>query len=778
MKKETSQNGDGEFGIAISPPVASREQLTMLLDLQSRVWPMGLTRFTPFKRARDPESVRYRAICWHAYTQTLIVLRANPLVTPDGVGEWVHWSLQTDADALNDIQITSDNLTPLELRRPLQNLRPSSVTGMVKREKMLRAVLYVAPYEGAKQHEWVFNDAYFYDDEVRIATLNRVCTQLGKARGFQTQLREYVHKFVMFGGIPNALARLTFRRGGPGEKRVGKNRLRPGRRTSIERRDAAREAATGIRARRARQLPLRRQDEPKILDSLRRIYGMARKSIIDAYRDCLRVHYRKWPLHLVPTERMFRVCAKRLIKEHDVENLRLRHTLSAQHNTARSGTASDLTQGVIDIVDVDGFRAKVGIAAAVNEKIESVHVVVLFAVSRLSGAVLGWELRIDQEKGEAFRRCIASVFMSKKRRAHELGLSSAKGLLHGNIDGVFVDNGAGASKETIASAVDEMGLLHTIAPPARGDFKGVGEGLNSIMVRLLLVLRSAYTRETDHVAKAHARQAAIAKPVPLLVFERLLLQAIAYYNRYTNKRRLRTAEMRKRRVKITPEALHRWTQRQRFGDARKILPEWQVYDRFVTWKPRVCRDGKVVFMDRRFSAPELKTFFNEHRKARRPGSCSVEVKRLNGPANILKWRTPDGTIVDLEMIPEDQWNTGDVVTWMEVELQNMDDSPQSGTQSQKLKRRANAHRLTVAEDESVSKTEGNRALLGGLQGSSVAEAKDNARKQREKADRQREAQAYGLTSYESAPPALETPVIPLPAESSAEEEDFYRSLGL
>lgn len=59
----------------------------------------------------------------------------------------------------------------------------------------------------------------------------------------------------------------------------------------------------------------------------------------------------------------------------------------------------------------------------------------------------------------------------------------------------------------------------------------------------------------------------------------------------------------------------------------------------------------------------------------------------------------------------------------------------------------------------------------------MAVAKANARKQRDEADQQREAQAYGLTSDDSAPPAPEVPVS-LPFTESSEEEELFRSLGL
>jgi hypothetical protein len=134
------------------------------------------------------------------------------------------------------------------------------------------------------------------------------------------------------------------------------------------------------------------------------------------------------------------------------------------YTDARVGQASHLTQGIIEIADVDGFVAKIGVAARIGARIESIHMTVMFAVARLSGAIVGYELAIKGENAEAFRRCIASCFLPKDDRARELGLTSTEGLLRDNIDAIFVDNGAGASERVIVSACDEMGLLRCYRP--------------------------------------------------------------------------------------------------------------------------------------------------------------------------------------------------------------------------------------------------------------------------------------------------------------------------
>ncbi|HDR9871301.1 TPA: hypothetical protein QDE31_16200 [Burkholderia cenocepacia] len=122
----------------------------------------------------------------------------------------------------------------------------------------------------------------------------------------------------------------------------------------------------------------------------------------------------------------------------------------------------------LEVVDVDGFVAKIPIAALIHKKVESIFVAIVFAVSRHTGAVVGYEIVMRGENSEAFRRCIASIFVPKKARATELGLTDVRGRLHGCIDAIFVDNGAGAAADVIETARKEMDLIPVFRPPPRG----------------------------------------------------------------------------------------------------------------------------------------------------------------------------------------------------------------------------------------------------------------------------------------------------------------------
>jgi hypothetical protein len=762
------------FSDFIKPHVPNPELLAQLLEFQSATWPHQLGRFTPFKRERDGDNVIYRSVAWNPYNKSLHVLRVTS-GTPKDVGTWETWHESADDKPFDDIYLVDDTVMPIEMKGPPDKLRPSAVKGMDKRMRILQAFAYLDPVGKGNPSDFIFNDLVAVSDSARSEALKRVVTALGQPHGFQTAVRKLFHKFVHNGGHPNALLRHTFRQGHPGMSRVGKNRRKPGPKSASEVRIESRNKAIGKDCQ-SRRHPVRPSDEIKFIRTLDQHWARLRCTMREAYDRMVLVDYPKWPKRLIPSLRSFRHHAtERLIPDLDLKRLRNGKRLSAQYTDARAGQASHLTQGIIEILDVDGFVAKIGVAARIGGKIESVHVTVMFAVSRLSGAILGYELAIRGENAEAFRRCIASVFLSKAERAQELGLTSTEGLLHGNIDAIFVDNGAGASEPVIVAACDEMGLMRMLPPPGRGDLKGVGEGVNSLMILMMLGEDSAYTRRTDHLSKDMRRRKAKDAPIPLDQFERLLLKAIQHYNLFTNKKRLRSSKMRKDGIGLTPAAIFDYTQEQRRGDARRKLTPREVFERFIPWQTRICQRGLVNFMSMRYSSDELVQHFNEH--ARQPGKRAplpVRVKRLDGYPLILLWQKSDGTTAVLNIVEEDARSIGSV-TWKGLEFLNADDS----WREERLRpvRRASRNRVTAKVHASAVRAESIRAgnEMGGLEGITAksaranAEAKQNARRGAAQAD------AYGIATAGVDVPRSEP--VRRTEPSPAVESSYLRRLG-
>ncbi|MFL9888234.1 hypothetical protein PQR66_34785 [Paraburkholderia agricolaris] len=732
------------FSDFIKPPVPDQQLLAQLLEFQSATWPWGLGRFTPFKRERDGDYVIYRSVAWNPYDRVLHVLRVDS-GTPKGAGLWERWCEDADDRPLDDIYLVDDTVMPREMKEPRHKLKPSSLKGLDKRTRILQSFAYLDPVGKGNPADFVFNDLVVASDSARSAALNRVVAALGQQRGFQSAVRRLFHKFVHNGGHANALAAFSFRQGNKGMSRVGINRRKTGPKSTSEVRIESRNKAIGI-AVLGRRHPVRSCDEVKFIRALEQHWARGRDSLRETYDLMILNDYKKWPKRLIPSIGAFRYHAKRLIRDFDLKRIRNGARLSEQYNDARVGQASHLTQGVIEILDVDGFVAKIGVAARIGARIESVHMTVMFAVSRLSGAILGYELAIRGENAEAFRRCIASVFLPKHERAEELGLSSTDGLLAGNIDAIFVDNGAGASEQVIVAACDEMGLMRMLPPPGRGDLKGVGEGVNSLMILMMLGEDGGYTRKTDHLSKDMRRLKARDKPIPLDQFERLLLQAIQHYNLFTNKRRLRTYAMRKAGVGLNPASIFRYTQAQRRGDAARKLTPREVFERFIPWQSRTCQRGLVNFMSMRYTSEELVDFFNEH--ARQPGKrvpLPVRVKRLDGHPHILLWQKPNGETAVLNIVDEDARSIGSV-TWKGLEFLNADDEWREETL--KPGRRTSRSRVTVKVHSQVARADNIRAAneMGGLEGDNVKSARANAETKRNASRGAAQADAYGITN--------------------------------
>lgn len=757
-------------------PVVDANFRSRLIALQSATWPCNLKRFRPFKRLRDSDSIIYRPVCWDPNADTLHVLKIAGRHTPRGAGCWEQWKRGATDRPLDDIYLVDESLIPLPLTEQLEKLPRSCVVGFERRMSLLRAFAFVDPAGNGNPQDFLFNDFIFISASTRVESAKRVCSALGQPRGYQTYLRELLHKYAYNGGHWNALMRLSFQQGGKGKSRVGKYKTKPGPLSVEEAYQHARGKALGEAPLAERRYPVRPCDEVKFVRALTKHWALGRLSLADTYRAMVSEEYPKWPIRLIPTVGMFMYHKTRLIAEYDLKRLRYGRTLSAQYLDARVGQASHLTQGVIEIVDVDGFVAKVGVAVRVGQKIKSIHLTVVFAVSRLSGAILGYEIAMKDENAEAFRRCIASIFLSKTERARELGFKSTKGLVSGNIDAIFVDNGAGASEEVVVAACENMRLMRMLPPPGRGDLKGVGEGVNGIMVKMMARARSGYTRATDPLSREIRRWKRLATPISLDDFERLLLKAIMQYNTTTNKRRLRTRDMREAGIGICPADIFEYTQRvQRRGDAAVRLTPREVYDRFIPWKPYTCRGGLIHFQHLRYKSDELTALFNDHVKGDDRGPLRVNVKRLDGSPHTLMWLRHDGSVAPLRLVDEDERTLGPCQTWKQWDLMWMDDL----LQQKKLTRTSvqSGIRLTVEEQRNIGEVARRRAEVnpGLLFGGSIRGARLNAEAKRNASRAAEQAKAYGLVETE------------MTAEGRAQDDDsaatyypsqqsFYRTL--
>jgi len=526
-----------------------------------------------------------------------------------------------------------------------------------------------------------------------------------------------------------------------------------------------------------RRGPVGLLDLKKFAKGLKEFWARGRQSLRQTWRLIKRLFYAKRSKWRIPTFRMFMHHAPGIIVRDNLKAVRQGLVLTAQYDKATPGQSSDMTFGVIEIVDIDGWMPKVGVAIKVKGKIVKATIKVVFAVSRLTGAVLGWEFALKGENGESFRRCIASIFLPKQRRASALGLGVLKGLLHGNIDAVYVDNGAGASESVVAATVDKMGLIRELAPPSQGQKKGRIESLNAALIRMMAEDNLGATRDTDALAKEMRRlYQKKGKAIPLDDLERYILRAFNYHNLCHDVSNLRTEEMRKADIDIYPADLHRYTQLQRFGDARKVYTEEEVNDRFLPWVQRECRKGIVYFRGARWTSRGLIDYFNEGAKS--PGktkSRSVWLKALTGFQRVLMWRRTDGAKERLEMVSEDARKYGSA-SWTKMDVYEFDDQ----YRRMKMAKKTPSLRAQMSNQEHQQQVEAQQRIgnpLAGAIGSTVSAAKDAAALKRDQEIGRAEAASYNMQTPDVKSDGTEV-VVQVPNPLDQANEDFYKKEGL
>jgi len=758
--------------LQLKPRKVDPELLARLLRMQSDNWPKNLRRFAPFKRGRDGDDVRYRAVAYDRFERTLYVTKIISNACPATSLKVIKWNESDNDNPFSDVYLTDESIAPEAMKGPFNRLPAEIQEEVTKRMKYVHSLCYVDKTGHGRVEDFLFNDFVMMDEDARKDAIRYVIEESGAKANFRTQLCRLEHRFVHFGGGECALADVRAHMGRDGIRKAGRYSSKPGAKSAIER------AAIQLAAVRGKKLdhklvrvPIGPADLQKFVLALTAHWAKERKSIAATYFLMLDEHYVDVPEPLRPKLGVLYYHARQLIARYQLRSMRNGKRLSAMFDVARVGQATDITQGVLAIADIDGWVAKIPVAAMVRGVLTPIPITVLFAVCRNSGAIIGYEIALEGEKAEAYRRCIASIYTDKSQRAQELGLTSADGLLHGTIDAVFVDNGAGASEEVLAAACDEMRLMRMITPPARGDLKSGVENVNGIMIQLFLNERGAYTRGTDPLSKQMRLLARKERPITMTRFEQLLLLAIQHYNLHTNKAHLRAAGMAEADVDITPDAIFRHLQAARIADGKKQLTYRETLSRFVPWEERLVRRGVVWIQNLRFTSDSLVALFNEY--AEHPNKedrkLKVKVKRLDGDPKSLIWLQLSGEEGLLSIVDEDARRIGNV-SWKGVELLHVDEVARE--EALEVPRARSRARLTQAQNDKLVEAAHTRAQndLGGAVGDTIPEARARAKAKRDGKSAAAYKKASGISATDIRVPKA-APVVPAAREDD-EYEDF------
>lgn len=493
--------------LPVVPQKADHELAVWLREVHASTWPAGLCRHAVFRRRRDGNGTRYRAVAWNPATRKLSVLEMSDKVSLNGPGRWHTWSLEQEPGALDDVEITT-------FRSPLQKKSKAANANVSKNKALVRAMLRVSHDIDEWTDREPINDAVLMSKEALQQSVRRICLALGKSRSYQKKLKLLLHRYFYFGGKDEAYLDLTDLRGGRGKRRVGKNRRKPGRKNVTERESRNKAAVEPDRVAR-QQAPVREIDLRKMLLALQRWYVVQKLDIAFTYQHMCVELYSKVSKFLTPTVYSFRYHAKRLIAEHDLKRKRNGQRLHEIYDAARIGRATDPTGGAIEILDVDGFQAKVFIRHPNGRRKTPFQIWVIFAVSRLSSAVVGYSLSLTRENARAYKECLASVHIPKsgrESRAAALGLGKLRGLLHGNYDEIYVDHGPGASESVLGAIVDRLRLARSIPPPRRPELRAIGESLNNLILQFYQNADAGYSRARDPCPRRSGEQRRRRRP--------------------------------------------------------------------------------------------------------------------------------------------------------------------------------------------------------------------------------------------------------------------------
>ncbi|MCX5543877.1 hypothetical protein M3A49_31085 [Paraburkholderia sp. CNPSo 3076] len=739
----------------ISPPVADDILLSHLRQLHEVEWPANLYRYAAYALSEDKPDVAYVAVAWDPATRMLHAQTVDVGEPPPA--SRLPELVKVDADDwISRVRPIAGAIRPEYMNAPVAAVPSSMLTGCDWRMALVSALIMVDPVGEGQPSDWIVNDFVFFDKTLRNRRIKAMREALGGGAGFRPYMIKLLTKFIWYGGDYNALFSRTPERGGPGKERTNPA-AKPGPLTAKETLDKARANAQGkVYVRRARRVGLddiRNMEEGLTID-----WADDKTSLATTHSRMVYRHYGRTSIDKVLSYRALKYRYGKIVQKKRLLERRNGRDLTIKHIAPRPGTSSELTQGVLEILDIDGFRPKIATAALVGNKIVAADIVIIFALSRLTGALRGYAICTEGERADGYQRCLISTLLPLDYYLEELGQDPLPGLVQGNFDGVFVDNGPGKAKAVRKATTESYGGIMFNPPGARPDLKPVVERFNEIIINIVSEeTQQGYKRANDPLEKTKRRERSKLAPILPRALERVVLRAIDVYNRTSNKSHLRTAKMRRKGTDISPADLHEYHQKTRRAKAKRIRSAAEVFDIFLPWKRVRSARGRILFRKARYSSNELKAVAEAH--SRLPGKKTlwVEVKSPFRGAQHLLCRVPDGTVFEIEMIDEDKVRFGEDLTWLEFEFAKMDErvrgqkkAHERATSTSPGKRRPSGSTHSKAQGDADSPEDFRTDDLAGAIGATKADARRNSAAFRAGTLWKQQKAAYAAKHKESA----------------------------
>ncbi len=743
----------------VRPIVGDDSLIARLRELHNMEWPAGLRRFAAFKLAGNDEETAYRAVAWDAssrvlYVQVIAIGKPPPAC---GLPRPIAFETNDDMKAwCSRVIAIYDRLRPSYMDAPWNEVRSSAFNGFARRMMHINALVMVDTTGRGLESDYIVNDYVFFDSQFRNERIQQIKEAVGGGPGFRAATDKLLTKFIWYGGDQRAMLARTADCGGPDKPRL-KPAIKPGPLSTREQLAKARAISRGKTfVRKAKRTDQDRKS--KMVDAVTKDWAGKKRGLASAHRRMIKRHFLGCRADDRPSYgTLYYHLDKWIAPENDSVADRYGPRATEQYIAPRPGTSSEMTQGAIEILDADGMVPKIPIGGVVGGKLEPMEICVILSVSRLSGGVWGYEILLSRERAAGYRQCLVWSLLSMADRAEALGLEPLPGLLHGNFDGLFVDNGPGKGKQVRIPVTESLDVSMFNPGPGKPEYRGVGERLNEIIIEQLAdETDQGYTRRNSVLERVKRRERSRQSPMPLDDFERALLKAIDTINLTADRSHLRTKEMAQLGVGITPRELHEYYQKLRRGQAARVWSPEEVFDAFLPWHEATCARGRVRYKNARYSSPELVEIATAHARHPIKRRLTVEIKRTVQISRTLLCRGPDKRVFEIEMIDEDKRRFGEG-SWIQLEAATRDENIlRNDLQTARAK---HSGRLKTTQQERIDAIERGRGnSYAGAVGASKAQARKGGAATRAHALDEVQRTAYNVsptTSITTSPSHLE-----------------------
>ncbi len=181
--------------LPVVPQKADHELAMWLREVHASTWPAGLFRHSVFRRRRDGDGTRYRAVAWNPATRKLSVLEMSDKVSLNGPGRWHTWSLEEDPEALDDVE-------KMTFQSPLHKKSAAANANVSKNKALVRAMLRVSHDIAGWTDREPINDAVLMSKEALQQSVRRICLALGRPRSYQKKLKLLLRKPSFIDALP------------------------------------------------------------------------------------------------------------------------------------------------------------------------------------------------------------------------------------------------------------------------------------------------------------------------------------------------------------------------------------------------------------------------------------------------------------------------------------------------------------------------------------------------------------------------------------------------